>query len=129
VNPVAMFTTYLVHYIVAREVWREIRRGTEAASLTVYVVVAACGVLIAFGWRRHRYRYRYRAVLRSRRWKRLRRRVYRRSGGRCERCCRRHFLGGLQLHHRTYARLGRERMTDVELLCDECHKSEHRCAA
>src|SRR5207244_4453286 len=33
---------------------------------------------------------------------------------------------GLQLHHRTYERLGNERDADLSWLCDECHGAEHR---
>lgn len=45
-------------------------------------------------------------------------------GYRCERC------GDdeprwLEMHHRTYARYGRERPEDVELLCPHCHDREH----
>jgi hypothetical protein len=123
------FTTYLVHYLFARAIWSEIRRGFEAGSLTVYAIAAACVVLLSFGWRHRRYRDRYRAVLRSRRWRNLRRRAYKRSRGRCEHCRKRHFLGALQLHHKTYVRLGKERMRDVELLCDQCHRDRHGVAA
>jgi 5-methylcytosine-specific restriction endonuclease McrA len=41
----------------------------------------------------------------------------------CDHCGRRtHFL---ELHHRTYERLGRELITDLELLCEQCHRSKH----
>jgi 5-methylcytosine-specific restriction endonuclease McrA len=40
----------------------------------------------------------------------------------CERCGQR---GRVSLHHRTYARLGRERREDLETLCDACHRAEH----
>jgi hypothetical protein len=123
------FFSYLVHYLFARAVWQELRGGVEGASLTVYVLAAGGAVLVALGWSRHRHRDRYRRTLRSRRWKRLRERAYRRARGRCERCHKRAFLGALQLHHKTYDRLGRERMADVELLCGDCHRSEHRIAA
>lgn len=29
------------------------------------------------------------------------------------------------LHHTTYVRLGKERFTDIELLCRECHRRHH----
>jgi hypothetical protein len=50
------------------------------------------------------------------------------SDRRCARCGRPLVLHGggaatVTLHHRTYARLGRERRADVELLCWPCHRS------
>jgi hypothetical protein len=47
---------------------------------------------------------------------------------RCSRCGRRLVLHGggpatVTVHHRTYARLGRERRADVQLLCWPCHRS------
>ena len=32
----------------------------------------------------------------------------------------------LELHHKTYERLGRERIDDLELLCSSCHKEADR---
>lgn len=40
------------------------------------------------------------------------------SGRRCRLCNRRH---DLTVHHRTYVRLGRERVSDLTTLCRECH--------
>ena len=34
----------------------------------------------------------------------------------------------LQVHHRTYARLGKEYLTDLVLLCSNCHKKTHDLA-
>lgn len=31
----------------------------------------------------------------------------------------------LHVHHRTYARFGNERPSDLEVLCDSCHNAEH----
>lgn len=128
-NSVSRFVTYLVHYLFARATWIEIRRGFEAGSLAFYVLVAVAALLLSLGWRYRPHRERYRAVLRSRRWRRLRHRAYHRSLGRCEGCHRRYFLRALQLHHKTYVRLGRERMSDVELLCGRCHRNRHGVAA
>jgi 5-methylcytosine-specific restriction endonuclease McrA len=30
------------------------------------------------------------------------------------------------LHHKTYERLGRELLTDLEPICDRCHRTRHR---
>jgi 5-methylcytosine-specific restriction endonuclease McrA len=32
----------------------------------------------------------------------------------------------LQVHHETYERLGAERLADLKLLCDGCHKKRHK---
>lgn len=31
----------------------------------------------------------------------------------------------IHIHHKTYARVGRERMEDLEVLCEACHFAEH----
>ena len=70
--------------------------------------------------RRHSLLYAF--YLRSPLW-RLRRRLWiLRAGGRCERCRSRRRL---TIHHRTYARLGHERRTDVTVLCWDCHRQHH----
>jgi len=59
-------------------------------------------------------------IWRTRRWW-----WYVTSNRRCERCgCRVRLHGrrAVTVHHRTYARLGRERRDDVELLCWGCHR-------
>lgn len=64
----------------------------------------------------------YREYLRSPWWMARKAAVMRYRGEQCERCGCRYRL---QLHHRTYARLGRELPEDVELLCWICHQREH----
>lgn len=34
--------------------------------------------------------------------------------------------GPVEAHHRTYARLGRERPEDIIVLCEACHRHFHR---
>ena len=71
----------------------------------------------------------YRSYLMSSHWQDVRRRfyasklVYRVNGQPCCDACRR--MRKLSLHHRTYARLGQERLNDLMLVCDECHKMIH----
>lgn len=60
----------------------------------------------------------YRRHLRSSKWRYLKARVVNSRGQKCERCGARF---GLQLHHKTYQRLGDELPSDVELLCKPCH--------
>jgi hypothetical protein len=64
----------------------------------------------------------YQAVMASSGWRRRRRRALRRAGRRCQRCG---APGPLDVHHRTYARLGRERPGDLLALCESCHRALH----
>ena len=47
-------------------------------------------------------------------------RLTQQKGKRCERC--KDSEANLELHHKTYERLGSELDSDVELLCGACHK-------
>lgn len=60
----------------------------------------------------------YQAYLQSFSWhfKRWLRLNY--AGHKCEKCGRR---DKLQCHHKTYERLFRERISDLEILCENCH--------
>jgi 5-methylcytosine-specific restriction endonuclease McrA len=64
----------------------------------------------------------YLAYLRSPWWTARKAAVRKYRGDHCERC---HCRYRLELHHRTYKRLGRELPEDVELLCWACHRREH----
>jgi 5-methylcytosine-specific restriction endonuclease McrA len=61
--------------------------------------------------------------LSSEAWQRKRQQVF---GTRLA-CCKRCGIFGvrLDLHHKTYARFGRERDEDLEILCRTCHDKEH----
>ena len=64
----------------------------------------------------------YRQYLLSQHWIIFKRRYYKRHKKGCSRC------GSeinVQLHHKTYVRIGRERQSDVIPLCRKCHKKEH----
>lgn len=66
----------------------------------------------------------YQDYLKTEHWQNLRRKVVRRSGGRCEECG----IGGVELHvhHISYARRGYEEPAwDLSCLCAECHKKQH----
>jgi 5-methylcytosine-specific restriction endonuclease McrA len=67
--------------------------------------------------------FEYRRATQSLYWRALRRGLILERGYRCERCG--WAYGKLQLHHRTYERLGHELPADVELLCTRCHYGEH----
>jgi 5-methylcytosine-specific restriction endonuclease McrA len=57
--------------------------------------------------------------IRSSRWRNMRRDMARLRNHRCERCGR---GPPLHLHHKNYDRLGRELISDLEILCCECHE-------
>ena len=64
----------------------------------------------------------YADYIQSADWRMRRNRRLRIAGWRCERC------GdgrALEVHHLTYARLGREWDQDLEVLCGDCHHGEH----
>lgn len=64
----------------------------------------------------------YTAYLASSEWQKKRLQALERSHHQCQRCDARK---DLQVHHLTYVRLGREALTDLVVLCSECHKEEH----
>jgi hypothetical protein len=64
------------------------------------------------------WRMRYEAHLRSEQWAETKRRLLQERGEQCERCGE---GPPLQLHHKTYERLGHELPSDLELVCLECH--------
>lgn len=86
--------------------------GGRGAAL---IVRLATGV----GLRRWAYRHVY---LRSRGWAEFASVVRKRQGGRCASCGRR---ARLEVHHRHYATLGREKRSDVVGLCTVCHLRRH----
>jgi len=73
------------------------------------------------------WRARYEKRIRSAQWRNMKADLIRLRGDKCERCSLRK---PLELHHRTYERLGRELMSDLLLLCSNCHKiaDEERAA-
>jgi 5-methylcytosine-specific restriction endonuclease McrA len=66
----------------------------------------------------------YAEYIRSPEWAKVRVRKLREVGWKCERCGRKKHL---QAHHLTYERLGRERLSDLEICCRGCHSREHGC--
>jgi hypothetical protein len=65
----------------------------------------------------------YLDYLQSIEWLQLCARALEYYGNRCAIC---NSPDNLQVHHRTYERLGQELITDVTILCDECHKLNSR---
>lgn len=64
----------------------------------------------------------YRAYINGPKWGRLRSAVKRRAKGVCERC---HCNPIDSVHHLTYIRLYKERLTDLQGLCFPCHQFIH----
>ncbi len=64
----------------------------------------------------------YRSYLQSAAWKQRRREAIQRAGGRCQVC---NSSGPLEVHHRTYKRVGRELPGDLTVLCRGCHARFH----
>lgn len=67
----------------------------------------------------------YNTYLRSPEWRRTRELALDYYG---DRCCLCNATTALQVHHRTYERLGRERLADLTVLCDTCHERHHLAA-
>lgn len=65
----------------------------------------------------------YKAYIKSPDWQMTRGIAKARAGYKCEKCG---SPEGLQVHHKTYDRLGHEWPTDLMVLCDPCHVKEHR---
>lgn len=64
----------------------------------------------------------YGKYIHSQDWKRKRAKAIRHYHGLCSVCGSRN---GIQVHHRTYKRLGHELMRDLRLLCADCHGIRH----
>ncbi len=66
---------------------------------------------------------RYTEYVKSDRWKELREIVLKRCNHQCQNCLNTKWL---QMHHRTYERVGHELLTDLTILCRRCHTRQHR---
>lgn len=64
----------------------------------------------------------YDDYLDSEEWAKKRTYLLKKVGYKCQNCSSRR---NLQVHHLTYKRVGRERTTDLQVLCRNCHEIEH----
>lgn len=64
----------------------------------------------------------YREYTKSKEWQARRELVKMRDGGRCRMCGSK---PAYNVHHLTYERVGKEKLGDLLLVCDACHKDEH----
>lgn len=60
--------------------------------------------------------------LKSLAWERKRTEIINRDNGKCVRCQEE----GRNVHHETYDNIGKEDLSDLILLCDECHNAAHQ---
>lgn len=69
----------------------------------------------------------YHHYLQSKTWKSRRKIKLKSVGYRCEECKVVEQKGvKLQIHHKTYERVTQERLSDLQVLCEDCHKAKHR---
>lgn len=68
----------------------------------------------------------YDDYLHSAHWQRTRQLALEHYGRSCFSCG---ATSQLQVHHRTYERVGSERLRDLAVVCDDCHRRIHRKAA
>lgn len=64
----------------------------------------------------------YEEYLKTDWWRKRRLRSFILTGDKCNRC---NATTNLQAHHKTYARIGKELDSDLEVLCRFCHLAEH----
>ena len=64
----------------------------------------------------------YYVYLRSPWWKAIRFASLIRAGRKCALCASKYRL---EVHHNTYVRLGREKLSDLVVLCRQCHRKYH----
>lgn len=55
-------------------------------------------------------------------WRNKRQEVFNSRSKCCERCKR---VDNLEIHHKTYKNIYKEKLEDLQILCRSCHKSEH----
>ena len=64
----------------------------------------------------------YQTYLKSAKWRKKAAAARKRAGYRCQLCYKKR---PLQVHHRTYERLGYELPSDLAALCASCHRRHH----
>ena|ERR1041385_6770925 len=64
----------------------------------------------------------YSQYLITQHWQDLRQRLFNVRGKKCERC---DSEKEIEIHHKTYERIGKEELSDLLILCRTCHGEEH----
>lgn len=70
--------------------------------------------------------HKYQEYLRSYKWRKLRQLALEHTHHRCSSCGSTYKL---EVHHRTYDRLGNEKLSDLQVLCMICHQRAHNPTA
>lgn len=65
----------------------------------------------------------YKEYLKSQQWDSRRREKLKRAGYKCEKCT---TTKNLHVHHKTYKRIFKEKMSDLIVLCSICHGLYHK---
>ncbi len=101
-------------------------RGTAERRVLEYQAEAAYWVQTASRLRTEREQrltwHEYEQYLKTDRWAKVREQALARFDWRCATC---HSDEHLQVHHRTYERVGCEYLTDLTVLCRYCHRALH----
>ena len=63
--------------------------------------------------------------LNTRHWRRIRKYIYDKREGVCERCGQKYESAHMNVHHKTYEHIGDEREDELCLLCEHCHAIVH----
>ncbi len=71
------------------------------------------------------YKQKYYDYLGSESWERIKDRVLFRDDYICQNCGTSRLYITLHVHHKTYKRVFRERLSDLVTLCEDCHKVKH----
>ena len=102
------------------------QRGTAQRHVLEYQAEAAYWVQTASRLRTEREQrltwHEYQQYLKTDRWAKVREQALARFDWRCATC---HSDEHLQVHHRTYERVGCEYLTDLTVLCRYCHRALH----
>ena len=69
-------------------------------------------------------KFRYKRYLNGERWNVKRKAVLSRDGYACQQCGASNTM--LHVHHKTYKRIFRERLDDLQTLCAGCHRTNHQ---
>lgn len=63
--------------------------------------------------------------LNSKHWRILRKKIYDKYNGKCKKCHKTFDSQHMNVHHLTYKRIGKEKESDLVLLCEKCHSKIH----
>ena len=94
------------------------RKKTDASH---FKICPFCGVPFEFTKERDRRVYDW-YVNNSQLWQNTREWALQRAEYKCEKCG---VSFPLQVHHKSYSRLGKEHPDDLVVLCQDCHDKEH----